>query len=82
MATNKAWGGRFRKKTASSVEAFTESISFDQRLYKYDIEGSIVHARMLAKCNLITSKERDVIIKGLEGILNDIASGRCSYKIG
>ncbi len=80
MATNKAWGGRFKKKTASSVEAFTESISFDQRLYRYDIEGSIAHAGMLAKCNLITSKERDLIIKGLKKILNDIESGKFKFK--
>ena len=80
MTNKKAWGGRFKKKTASSVEAFTESISFDQRLYRYDIEGSIVHAGMLAKCNLITSKERDVIIKGLKEILNDIESGKFKFK--
>jgi argininosuccinate lyase len=81
MTINKAWGGRFKKKTASSVEAFTESVSFDRRLYKYDIEGSIIHARMLAECNLITNRERDAIIKGLKDILNDIESGRFKFKI-
>lgn len=81
MATKKAWGGRFKKKTASLVEAFTESISFDRRLYKYDIEGSIVHAKMLAVCKLITNKERDMIIKGLGGILRDIESGRFKFQI-
>ncbi|MFQ5965791.1 MAG: argininosuccinate lyase [Candidatus Scalinduaceae bacterium] len=81
MAINKAWGGRFKKKTASSVEAFTESVSFDQRLYKYDIEGSIAHARMLSKCNLITSKESDMIVKGLKGILRDIESGKFKFKM-
>ena len=44
----KAWGGRFRQETAPEVERFTESISFDQRLYRQDILGSIAHARMLA----------------------------------
>ncbi len=80
MATKKAWGGRFKKKTASSVEYFTESISFDSRLYKYDIEGSIAHTTMLAKCKLITNKEKDAIIKGLKGILKDIESGKFKFK--
>jgi len=80
MTNKKAWGGRFKKKTASSVEAFTESISFDSRLYKYDIEGSIVHARMLAECKLITNSERDAIVKGLKGILKDIESGKFKFK--
>lgn len=81
MTIKKAWGGRFKKKTASSVEAFTESVSFDRRLYKYDIDGSIVHARMLAECKLITNRERDMIIKGLNEILNDIESGKFKFKI-
>ena len=80
MAIKKAWGGRFKKKTASSVESFTESISFDQRLYKYDIEGSIAHTTMLAKCNLITNREKDMIIKGLKGILKDIEIGKLKLK--
>ena len=80
MAIKKAWGGRFKKKTASSVESFTESISFDSRLYKYDIEGSIAHTTMLAKCNLITNMEKDAIIKGLRGILNDIEAGKLKFK--
>jgi len=81
MTNKKAWGGRFKKKTASSVEAFTESISFDRRLYKYDIEGSIAHAKMLAECKLITNKERDMIVKGLKEILRDVESGRFKFKI-
>lgn len=80
MAIKKAWGGRFKKKTASSVESFTESISFDSRLYKCDIEGSIAHTTMLAKCNLITNMEKDAIIKGLMGILNDIEAGKLKFK--
>ena len=76
----KAWGGRFTKKTASLVEAFTESISFDQRLYKYDIEGSIAHASMLAQCNLITPRECNTIIKGLRGIHKEIEAGTFQFK--
>ena len=80
MAIKKAWGGRFKKKTASSVESFTESISFDQRLYKYDIAGSIAHTTMLAKCKLITSREKDMIVKGLKGILKDFETGKLKFK--
>jgi argininosuccinate lyase len=80
MRQKKLWGGRFIKQTAPSVEAFTESISFDWRLYKYDIEGSIAHAMMLAKCKLITEKEKDAIVKGLKGILSDILADKFEFK--
>ena len=63
MAT--LWGGRFTKDTDSQVYAFNASIGFDKRLYKQDIEGSIAHVVMLAKQGILTSQERDVLIKGL-----------------
>ena len=62
------------------MESFTESISFDWRLYKYDIEGSIAHATMLARCKLITEKEKDSIVKGLNGILSEILAGKFEFK--
>ncbi|MCP5006077.1 MAG: argininosuccinate lyase, partial [Planctomycetes bacterium] len=71
---------RFSKKTHSLVETFTESISFDRRLYKYDIEGSIAHTRMLEKCNLVTTRECKSIINGLMGIEKDIESGTFQFK--
>lgn len=80
MKQKKLWGGRFTKQTAPSVESFTESISFDWRLYKYDIEGSIAHATMLAKCKLITEKEKNAIVKGLKEILSDILVGKFEFK--
>ena len=80
MKQNKPWGGRFTKQTAASVESFTESVSFDWRLYKYDIEGSIAHATMLARCKLITEKEKDAIVKGLNEILSEIQSGKFEFK--
>jgi argininosuccinate lyase len=52
----KPWAGRFTKPTSKSVEKYTESISFDRRLWKYDIEGSIAHARMLARQRIIRKK--------------------------
>ena len=49
----KTWGGVFEQATDRRVEEFTESVSFDRRLYAQDIEGSIAHAQMLAKVGLI-----------------------------
>ena len=80
MKQKKPWGGRFTKQTAASVESFTESISFDWLLHKYDIEGSIAHATMLAKCKLITEKEKDAIVKGLKGILSEILAVKFGFK--
>ena len=71
----KLWGGRFTKQTDELVHNFNASISFDQKFYKQDIEGSIAHVTMLAKQNIITDAERDTIIEGLKGIMNDISNG-------
>ncbi len=69
------WGGRFTKETDRKVYEFNASISFDQRLYRQDIEGSIAHVRMLAKQGILTEEERDTILGGLNGILEDVESG-------
>ncbi|MDR3564648.1 MAG: argininosuccinate lyase [Negativicutes bacterium] len=79
---SKLWGGRFAKSTDIAVEEFTSSISFDSRLYRQDIAGSTAHARMLAKCGIISQAEADTIIQGLEGILADIEAGKFSFEIG
>lgn len=71
----KLWGGRFTKETDQMVYEFQSSISFDKRFYAQDIKGSIAHVTMLAKQEILTDAERDTIIKGLEGIRNDIESG-------
>jgi len=76
---NKLWGGRFSKKTNPLVEEFTKSIQFDKKLAEYDCLGSIAHARMLAKCNIIPKKDAAKIISGLNSILNQIKKG--SFKI-
>ncbi|MDA8156113.1 MAG: argininosuccinate lyase [Actinomycetota bacterium] len=78
----KPWAGRFTEGTAREVEAFTESISFDARLWKYDIQGSIAHATMLAKQGIISRLDADLIIKGLNGIARDIADGRFKFRQG
>ncbi len=76
----KAWGGRFHQVTDTRVEAFTESISFDKRLYAVDIRGSMAHATMLARCGLITSAERDQICAHLDQIGEEIASGQFTFR--
>jgi len=77
----KMWGGRFSKKTDLLTDDFNSSISFDQRLYKQDITGSIAHARMLGKQNIIDSKEADQIIETLEAILLDIEAGNIEFSV-
>ncbi|MBO5282895.1 MAG: argininosuccinate lyase, partial [Lachnospiraceae bacterium] len=74
MAT--LWGGRFTKDTDRQVYAFNASIDFDKKLYQQDIEGSIAHVVMLAKQGILTAQERDVLIKGLTGIREDVEAGR------
>ena len=77
----KLWGGRFTRDTDASVEEFTSSISFDQRLYRQDILGSMAHARMLGRCGIITQSETDKIVAGLASILADIEAGKFSFEI-
>ncbi len=66
------WGGRFTKSTDAFVEQFTQSVSYDRRLYHYDILGSVAHVRMLAKVGILNDSERDRIVAGLEAIAVDI----------
>ena len=72
--TKKPWGGRFTAPTDEFVEQFTESVSYDKRLAHYDIVGSIAHAQMLAKTNIISKKEGDEIVAGLKQIEEEITS--------
>jgi argininosuccinate lyase len=76
----KPWAGRFKVKTSKSVEHFTESISFDNRLWRYDIEGSVAHAKMLGKQGIITEKDSERIIKGLQEITKEIEEGRLKFR--
>ena len=69
------WGGRFTKETEKKVYDFNASISFDQRLLRQDIEGSIAHSTMLAAQGIIEEVEKDQIISGLTGILTDVENG-------
>lgn len=78
----KLWGGRFEKNTDSLVEDFHSSISFDQRLYKHDIQGSMAHAEMLGRIGVLTKDEADRIIGGLDEILRDITEGKVRFEVG
>jgi len=78
----KLWGGRFTKGTDKVVEDFHSSISFDRRLYRQDIRGSIAHARMLGKQGIISTAEAGAIVAGLEAILADIEAGKIEFDIG
>ena len=75
----KLWAGRFGKETDLEVNDFNSSISFDCRLYKEDITGSMAHAAMLGKQGIIAKEESDKIIEGLKGILADIEAGKIHF---
>lgn len=76
---SKLWGGRFADSTDHRVEGFTQSVSFDARLYKQDIQGSIAHTNMLAQVGLITAVECEQIVRTLEEIQADIEDGRFTF---
>jgi argininosuccinate lyase len=73
--SKKAWGGRFAAGTDRRVEEFTESISFDRRLFKHDVQGSIAHARMLQGVGLLSAQECQQIVLGLSEIQAEIEKG-------
>jgi argininosuccinate lyase len=78
----KPWGGRFSEATDAFVERFTASVSFDQRLFHHDINGSIAHATMLAKAGVLTTDELHKIQQGLEDIRQQINAGQFDWSIG
>jgi len=81
MAKEKPWSGRFTEATNATVETFTASVHFDRRLYRHDIMASIAHAQMLAHVGVLTNKERDSIIKGLQDIEAEIDSGGFAWSV-
>lgn len=76
----KPWAGRFKEKTAKSLEEFSQSISFDRRLWQEDIEGSRAHARMLHRQGIITEEELSQILKGLAEIEEEIKDGKFQFR--
>ena len=75
----KLWGGRFTKEENQLVHNFNESLSFDRKFYRQDIQGSMAHVKMLAKTGVISNDDRDAILNGLEGILSDIDNGKLEF---
>jgi argininosuccinate lyase len=80
--SQKTWGGRFSGATDNRVEAFTESISFDRRLYRHDVRASQAHARMLAEVGLLTADEAEQIATALDAIAAEIDHGKFAFSIG
>lgn len=79
--SNQSWGGRFSEPTDAFVARFTASVSFDQRLYKQDIEGSQAHAAMLTQVGILTTQEHQEIKTGLDEILSDIEAGTFEWSV-
>ena len=77
----KPWGGRFTEATDAFVETFTASVGFDQRLYHYDIQGSIAHANMLGAVGIISADESARIVAGLEQIHKEIDDGQFEWRV-
>ena len=75
----KMWAGRFEKALDKVADDFNSSIHFDKKLYKHDITGSMQHATMLGAVGILTESEVDAILKGLEGILCDLESGKIDF---
>lgn len=73
------WSGRFEKDMDDIVKQFNASIGFDQRMYNEDIDGSIAHVTMLGEQGIVSMEEKDIIIKGLEEIREEIASGKIVF---
>ncbi|MDK2962564.1 MAG: argininosuccinate lyase [Eubacteriaceae bacterium] len=79
--SKKMWGGRFAKSTDLLTDDFNSSISFDQRLYKQDIQGSIAHAQMLGHQDIIPLNEAEIIVNTLKEILTDIEEGKIAFSV-
>ena len=77
----KLWGGRFTQSTDSFTDHFHSSISFDSRMYKEDITGSMAHAAMLGRQGIIPAADAELIIKTLKEILADIEAGKVTFDL-
>ena len=80
QTTVKPWAGRFSELTDSFVESFTESVSFDQRLALFDIQGSLAHVKMLAHVKVLSNEECQQISDGLEQIRGQVESGSFNWQ--
>jgi argininosuccinate lyase len=76
----KPWAGRFRQSADPTAERFTASLAFDQRLWPYDITGSVAWAKALGRAGLLTASERDTIVRGLEAVREELAGGAFPFR--
>ncbi len=81
-SAQRTWGGRFSAAPADAVKKFTESVSFDWRVYRHDVAGSIAHAKGLAKAGLLTKAEAGKIERGLRAVEREIESGKFKWDTG
>jgi argininosuccinate lyase len=75
------WKGRFQQETSALLQQYSESVSFDWRLWRHDITGSIAHSAALQQAGLITAEEREKIVAGLHGIAEEIEAGKFQWKV-
>jgi len=75
----KLWGGRFTKEENELVHNFNESLSFDRKFYRQDIQGSIAHVTMLARQGIVSEEDKETIVAGLKSILEDLDSGKLEF---
>ena len=81
MSNEKLWGGRFEKMTDEQINEFQASIMFDWRLYAEDIQGSIVHAKMLAQCGIISQEDAKKIINGLQTVKQKFENDELGFRM-
>lgn len=79
--STKMWGGRFGEGTGALMEAYSESVSYDRRMYRQDIAGSKAHARMLGKRGILTADESERIVAGLDQVLDEIETGAFPWRV-
>lgn len=75
------WGGRFKSGAAERLQDYSQSVTFDWKLFRHDIAGSIAHARMLHKIKILNERELKAIVQGLEAIRTEIETGNFTWKI-
>lgn len=80
-APTKLWGGRFEGNTDAFVEAFTASVTFDQRMFRQDIRGSVAHATMLMRVGVLSEADHSAIVDGLADIEQTIATGEFEWSV-
>ena len=76
----KPWGGRFREPTDPTAERFTASLDFDRRLGLHDVAGSVAWARALARAGVLSTSERDVIVRGLDAVREELVKGTFPFR--